>query len=232
MGGWTEKVLHNFGDGGNDGYLPGSGLIIDAHGNLYGTTAGGGTHGDGTVFELSPQGGGWTEGVLHSFNFNGQDGINPYGGLVFDAAGNLYGTTNFGGIHPACLANFGCGTVFELIPVGGGEWTERVLHSFGNGTDGAEPFFTSLIFDTAGNLYGTTNVGGLHGYGTVFELVRTQGGGWADRVLHSFGSGDDGALPFAGVILDGAGNLYGTTQQGGIHTCPVGNCGTVFEITP
>ncbi len=164
------------------------------------------------------------ETVLHSFG-NGNDGAAPYGRLIMDAAGNLYGTTSYGGIR-------NLGTVFELTPREGGGWTKRVLHNFSDGdNDGYLPG-SSLIFDTAGNLYGTTNIGGIHGYGTVFELVRTQGGAWANRVLHSFGSGDDGALPYSGVILDGAGNLYGTTQEGGIHTCGNLGCGTVFEITP
>ena len=163
-----ERVLHNFNNNGTDGLEPYAGLIFDAAGNLYGTTAGGGTgsncgaFGCGTVFELTPAAGGvWTETVLHNFNNNGTDGLEPYAGLIFDAAGNLYGTTAGGGTGSNCGA-FGCGTVFELTPAAGGVWTETVLHNFNNnGTDGLEPY-AGLIFDAAGNLYGTTAGGGTY----------------------------------------------------------------------
>ena len=128
-GGWTEKVLHSFGNG-TDGTRPYAGLIFDAAGNLYGTTTEGGTYRDGTVFELTPTaGGGWTETVLHSFNFNGTDGVLPNAGLIFDATGNLYGTTYYGGAGGGCQPD-GCGTVFELTPTADGGWTEQVLFSF------------------------------------------------------------------------------------------------------
>ncbi len=222
-GGWTEKKLHNFGNG-TDGVFPLADLNLDVAGNLYGTTYGGGglcSYGCGTVFELTPNGNGnWTEKVLHSFNDNGTDGDLPYAGLIFDAAGNLYGTTVAGGSSYA-------GTVFELTPHGNGNWTEKVLHSFSNvGTDGASPF-AGLIFDAAGNLYGTTTYGGNHP-GTVFELTPTGGGDWTEKVLHSFSNvGTDGAYPYGGLIFDAAGNLYGTTYLGGTY-----NYGTVFEVTP
>ncbi|MGA3054009.1 MAG: choice-of-anchor tandem repeat GloVer-containing protein [Candidatus Korobacteraceae bacterium] len=229
-GGWTEQVLHNFGNG-TDGNVPYAGLIFDNAGNLYGTTAGGGTHNAGTVFKLTPTEGGWTEQVLH--NFNDTDGANPEAGLIFDAAGNLYGTTWFGG-------TYGNGTVFELTPMAGGGWTENVLHNFGNGTDGAGAF-AGLIFDAAGNLYGATYAGGTYssgycpaGCGTVFELTPTEGGGWTEQVLHNFGNGADGSVPYASLIFDAAGNLYGTTWAGGTYSsgyCPAG-CGTVFELSP
>src|ERR1017187_8224217 len=142
-----------------DGLIPYGGLIFDAAGNLYGTTGYGGTNDLGTVFELTPAAGGtWTEQVLHSFG-SGTDGAYPYAGLIFDGAGNLYGTTSGGGTAH--------GTLFELTPAGGGTWTEQVLHNFGNGTDGAEPL-ASLIFDGAGNLYGTTSYGGSYGGGGGF----------------------------------------------------------------
>jgi uncharacterized repeat protein (TIGR03803 family) len=171
-GGWTEKVLHNFNENGTDGALPRAPLIFDAAGNLYGTTEYGGTYYDsdlGTVFELTPTaGGGWTETVLH--NFNGTDGEFPYSSLIFDGAGNLYGTTSAGGTYSSCLSGYYCGTVFELTPAAGGGWTETVLHSFGNGTDGYSPS-AGLIFDAAGNLYGTTPHGGTYEGGTVFEVT-------------------------------------------------------------
>ncbi len=218
-GGWTETVLHNFNNNGRDGVNPQAGLIIDAAGNLYGTTYRGGIHNSGTAFELSPQqGGGWTEKVLHSFG-HGSDGITPDANLTIDAAGNLYGTTYNGGIH-------GRGTAFELTPREGGGWTETVLHSFGNGSDGANPY-AGLIIDANGNLYGTTLAGGIHTAGTAFELSPRQGGGWTETILHSFGNGTDGNSPYAGLIFDASGNLYGTTLEGGIHSY-----GVVFEITP
>ena len=231
--GYTETVLHSFGDGSNDGQNPEAGLILDGAGNLYSTTPVGGIHGWGTVFELSPrEGGGYTETVLHSFDYNGSDGAYPLAGLIFDGTGNLYGTTNEGGIHTTCFGYPGCGTVFELLPRQGGGWTETVLHSFGSGTDGIVPA-AGLIMDTAGNLYGTTYEGGIRGGGTVFELSPREGGGYTETVLHSFGSGTDGYFPFAGLIFDAAGNLYGTTDYGGIHeTCDLNACGTVFELVP
>jgi uncharacterized repeat protein (TIGR03803 family) len=220
-GGWTEKALHDFNGNTKDGAEPYAGLIFDKAGNLYGTTLGGGAHGDGTVFELMPKaGGGWTEKVLHNFNFN-VDGYEPYAGLIIDASGKLYGTTSGGGAH-------GAGTVFELISKADGGWTEKVLHNFNsNAKDGREPY-AGLIFDKAGNLYGTTFDGGAYGNGTVFELMPRAGGSWTEKVLHSFNSnGTDGTNSYASLIFDKAGNLYGTTLDGGAY----GN-GTVFELTP
>jgi uncharacterized repeat protein (TIGR03803 family) len=220
-GGWTEQVLHYFGEG-QDGAQPIAGLILDATGNLYGMTPAGGTYGYGTVYELTPtQGGGWTEQVLYSFS-PGLDGFAPYAGLIFDAAGDLYGTAGASDFH----LGFN-GAVFELTPMQGGGWMEHVLHQFLiNGMDGEIPDAT-LVFDTAGNLYGTTEVGGTYGGGTVFELMPAQGGTWTERVLHSFNRNDTGGYqPSAGVVLDAAGNLYGTTPVGGAE-----NCGTVYELT-
>ena len=205
-------MLHSFNI--TDGSFPHSTLIFDAAGNLYGTTIGGGIHYNGSVVELSPrQGGGWTEQVLHSFNANGTDGYYLYGGLIIDTAGNLYGTTNDGG-------TLGYGTVFELTPRQDGGWTEMVLHIFlGTGSDGVFPY-DSLVLDAAGNLYRTTFEGGIHGYGTVFELTPGRGRDWSERVLqNSFGKNDsDGSLPYDGLIFDASGNLYGTTDFGGIHS--------------
>ena len=219
-GTWTEKVLYSF-SGGADGTAPYAGLIFDAAGNPYGTTSQGGSYDYGTVFELTPTGGGtWTEKVLHSFNY-ATDGANPYAGLIFDAAGNLYGMTVLGGL-------FNGGTVFELTPAVGGSWTESVLHNFGSGTDGANPYAGTLVFDAAGNLYGTTESGGTSNYGTAFELKPAAGGTWTEKVLHNFNNdGADGADPVAGLVFDAAGNLYGTTESGGPY-----NWGTVFELTP
>ena len=215
-----EKLLYNFCSLKNcfDGSYPYAGLIVDPAGNLYGTTQYGGAHDVGTVFELTPKaGGGWKEKVLYAFNNNGKDGLYPYAGVI-DAAGDLYGTTYTGGAHNG-------GTVFELKPKAGGGWTEKVLHSFGDGKDGTSPH-AALIIDAADNLYGTTVFGGADGSGTVFELTPKAGGEWAEKVLHSFGRGKDGASPYAGLIADAAGNVYGTTTDGG-----AGGLGTVFELT-
>src|ERR1019366_10683573 len=169
-----------------------------------------GTYFHGTVFELTPGAdGSWTEKVLYSFG-NYPDGSEPSAGLVFDAAGNLYGTTSLGG-------TYAYGTVFELTPTIGGSWIETVLYSFGGGTDGDGPL-AGLIFDAAGNLYSTTLRGGTYNYGTVFELTPIAGGGWTEKLLHSFiYDGTDGNLPYAGLIFDAAGNLYGTTVNGGTY---------------
>jgi uncharacterized repeat protein (TIGR03803 family) len=198
-------------------------LIFDGSGNLYGTTAAGGTFGEGTVFELSPNGGGgWTETVLYSFQNDASDGTSPSVSLVFDTAGNLYGTTSAGGSSSAC----GCGTVFQLTPVTGGGWTEKIIHSFFE-TDGYLPQ-AGLIIDKAGNLYGTTFFGGTYGYGTAFELSPEVGGNWNLTTLQNFNiSGDGGAYLYGGVILDAKGNLYGTTFRGGAS-----DEGTVFELSP
>jgi uncharacterized repeat protein (TIGR03803 family) len=231
-GRWTEKVLHSFNYNGKDGFEPEASLILDAAGNVYGTTTYGGTGGGcnvgcGTVFELTPRAGGrWTEKVLHSFNYNGKDGVDPYAGLIFDTANNLYGTTGGGGAYTY-------GTVFELTPKAGGGWMEKVLHNF-NGTDGLLPE-AGLISDAIGNLYGTTCCGGASGVGcggegcgTVFELTPKAGGRWTEKVLHSFSdNGKDGVTPYSGLISDAAGNLYGTTYFGGAS-----GGGTVFEIKP
>lgn len=177
----------------------------------------------GTVFELSFTAGVWTEKVLHSFG-NGTDGNSPYAGLVLDAANNLYGTTQGGGIH-----GYGYGTVFQLTPHQNGSWSERVLHSF-DGTDGGGPQGSLIFYGSNAVLYGTTSYGGVNNTGTVFELTPTQGGNWIETVLHNFGPayGADGNSPQGGLLFDNAGNLYGmTTGGGGTY-----NAGTVFEIGP
>jgi len=174
--------------------------------------------------------GGWTEKVLHSFNDNGTDGAGPDAGLIFDGSGNLYSTTFYGGSGTACAV--GCGTVFELTPKASGGWTEKVLHSF-SGKDGISPV-SGLILDGSGNLYGTTPLGDSEtncagNCGTVFELMPKAGGGWTEKVLHSFDYNHPrgGLYPYGALILDKAGNLYGTTEKGGAH-----DLGTVYEITP
>jgi uncharacterized repeat protein (TIGR03803 family) len=224
-GGWTTKVLHSFNPNGPDGNDPLGGVIFDLYGNLYGTTYYGGANNAGTVFELIPQPtGGWVEQVLYSFTANGTDGQYPVAGLILDAVGNLYGTTFEGGNRSAGCGNFGCGTVFELAHGTGGTWAEKILYSF-SGTDGGSPW-GSLTLDAAGNLYGTTTGFNASNYGSVFELTPSSGGGWTETVLHTFASGGtDGQSPYAGLLLDAVGNLYGTTYGGGPHSY-----GTVFEL--
>jgi uncharacterized repeat protein (TIGR03803 family) len=210
--GWKHKVLWTFGPKG--GKWPQGGLIFDQAGNLYGTTSGGGK-GLGLVFELTPNASGaWNETVLYVF-FKGDDG-EPAGQLTFDGQGNLYGTTGY--FH---------GAIFKLSPTSGGAWKQTILH-YGGHKGGTG--FSSLIFDGAGNLYGAADSGGGLGFngGDVFRLTPTSKGLWKEKVLHSFGSANDGSTPVGGLVFDSAGNLYGTTYYG--PTNP--NCGTVFEVTP
>jgi uncharacterized repeat protein (TIGR03803 family) len=217
---WTEAVLYSFSNS-SDGGDPQPGLIIDTAGNLYGTTSGGGTYSEGTVFELTPAaGGGWSEKVLHAFSNNGTDGEAPNGGLIFDPFGNLYGTTVYGGAYNN-------GTVFELNAQAGGVWTETVLHAFST-KHGDDPQ-AGLAFDAAGNLYGTTTQGisSCQGVcGVVFKLTPQAGGKWIETILHNF-TFLNGYDPVGSLIFDPAGNLYGATSWGGAH-----NVGTVFELTP
>jgi uncharacterized repeat protein (TIGR03803 family) len=160
-----------------------------------------------------------TETVLYSFT-GLSDGGEPSSNLTADAAGDFYGTTGGGGL--------GFGTVFEISPNGAGGWIQSVLHSFTGGTDGAYPAYSPVIFDGAGNLYGTTEWGGAYGYGVVFELSPKGGGNWTEIVLYSFANAPDGANPLDGVIIDPSGNLFGTTERGG----PGSATGAVFELSP
>jgi uncharacterized repeat protein (TIGR03803 family) len=275
----SEQVLYTF-LGGSDGQEPNGGLILDANGNIYGTTyrGGGNAARPGTVFEVSPSG---VETILHRFAAYKGDGRLPSGGLVMDKKGNLYGTTSEGGVDgfygPGLECYEQCGTVFEVTAAG----VEKTLYSFRGSKlkDGASPF-DSLILDKKGNLYGTTYAGGLYGYGTIFELTTagvekvlysfvgqpdagnpvgrllldakgnlygtTSFGGTfgvgavfelsasgKESVLYSFTGGTDGASPFDGLVMDAAGNLYGTTEIGGNfgNSCPEG-CGVVFKVVP
>jgi uncharacterized repeat protein (TIGR03803 family) len=284
-GTWTETTLYSFAGFTGDGNFPVGDLIIDGAGNLYGTTHWGGTansncpSGCGTVFELSPpaqQGGTWTEQILYKFS-GAPDGQYP-GGLLL-RSGMLYGTTNQGGssnfgvvyamkqvngvwservlyrfhgsndvcnpsaqnliadqsgnlFGTAGCGGFGDGAVFELSPPAGlgNPWTESVLYRFQGIPDGAIPE-AGLVFDRTGNLYGTTNGGGSHGLGAVFQLAppTQQGGTWTESILYSFAGGaNDGELPAAPLLLDGSGNLYSTTTQNEGTV----NAGIFFELSP
>ena len=216
---WTEKILYTF--SGPDGSQPFAGIIFDNVGNMYGTTAQGGANGYGTVYELSPSGGGWTEKVLYSFQ-NGSDGSNPIGGLIFDQSGNLYGAADNGG-------SGGGGTVFELTP-SGGSWTYNLLYSFTGGAQCGPR--ASLVMDGSGNLYGTTFCDGANNKGSIFKLTPSAGA-WTQTSLHDFTGGTDGEAPISNVIFDSAGNLYGTASRGGNHsTCGSIGCGVAWEIKP
>src|SRR5579863_2366927 len=209
----SYTVLHGFTGLVADGLFPlYSGVVRDAAGNLYGATFEGGAQGRGTVFKLDRFG---RETALHSFA-GGTDGAYPTGGLIRDGAGNLYGSTEQGG-DTSC----NCGTVFKVDAAG----SEIVLYAFTGGTDGAGPYASTLSRDTAGNLYGTTQGGGSTSCncGTVFKVDAAG----KESVLHAFEGGMDGEFPQGAVIRDAAGNLYGTTYQGGDLSC---NCGSVFKL--
>ncbi len=220
-----ETVLYSFGFSGDGG--GGANLIRDAAGNLYGAGGGGlyqcGRDPCGTLYELSPvAGGGWTKTVLHNFG-NGTDGSAPDTPIV-DAAGNLYGLTESGGLY-------GGGIAYELSPSQGGGWTETVLYNFSSGSDFGHGSY-NLWRDAAGNLYATMLLGGTYDAGMVFELSPSGDGPWTETVLWSFGNGSDGQLPESGVIMDAAGNLYGTTVAGGTYCSSLGGCGIVYELSP
>jgi uncharacterized repeat protein (TIGR03803 family) len=203
----TETVLYSF-SGGSDGANPFAGLVRDAAGNLYGTTAYGGSTGVGTVFKVDTSG---AETVLYSFTGGTADGCYPFGGLLRDKAGNLYGTTE------VCGAS-GIGTVFEVSKTG----KETVLHSFNGGSSDGCDIFGTPAMDKAGNLYGTANACGAAEAGMMWKVSKKG----KETVLHNFAGGSsDGSEPIAGVIMDAKGNLYGDTYQGGPS-----NLGTAYEL--
>jgi uncharacterized repeat protein (TIGR03803 family) len=259
----TEQVLYSFTDGSDGGY-PMAGLIFDAAGNLYGTTSSGGVYDQGTVFELSQSTGTWTETVLYSFT-GGADGGYPASGLLIDKAGNLYGTTQRGCDEMGCvfelrrgktrwqefvlysfsgssgnpsgltmdkadrvfgtteLGGDGAGTIFGMQHTETG-WQESTLYSFNENGDGPQNPQSGVAVGSPEHLYGTTPNGG-YGRGTVFELTYTKRG-WQEQIIYSFEGGYDGSTPYGGLVLDSAGNLYGTTSSGGDY-----NQGTVFELS-
>ncbi len=222
-GGWTSSVIHNF-TGAADGAAPNA-LIFGADGNLYGTAYNGGNvncpSGCGTVFKMVPVSGSWQLSVIHTFKGR-SDGHFPIG-LTFDAAGNLYGTTHNGGLSNG-------GVVYRLLPAASGPWTENLLYTFTGGLDGDLPN-SRLAVDAVGNVYGTTPGGGVSthfGYGTAFKIAPVNGGGWQWTMIEAFignlGRGP-GSYPDFGLILDGAGNVYGTTSGNG-------DSGEVIRLKP
>jgi uncharacterized repeat protein (TIGR03803 family) len=228
--GWTFTNLYYFHPTLTrpDGVEPMGSLYQDAQHNLYGTTAYGGSGNGGTVFELTAgKGGGYRDSLLYSFVSPYEVGYEPTSGLISDKQGNLYGTTRSGG--SGC--NELCGTVFEMSPTASG-WQEQTIYNFGQGAfDGFGPQYGNLAMDAQGNLYGVTVEGGngscTYGCGTVYELSPVAGGGWSEKVLYAFQGGADGEDPYGSVVVDAAGNVFGTTAYGGSQ-----GVGTVFEITP
>ena len=220
--GWTHTVLYNF-TGGADGGEPYKGVTLDAQGNLVGTAVTGGSGscegGCGVVFKLTNSGGVWTQTVIHAFT-GGNDGSGPGSPVAFDRRGNIYGTTPTGGAK-------GFGVVYKLTPGTNGSWNLSVVHTFSGGTDGLGGSASRLLFDAAGNIYGVNTVGGAKGFGNVYELSPTSGGGkWRLTVLYSFQDQPDGASPYGGLIFDKSGNLYGTTYYAGAN-----DLGTVYKLT-
>jgi uncharacterized repeat protein (TIGR03803 family) len=239
-GSWTEAVLHSFNKVKTDGYAPQSIPLLDAKGNLYGTTYAGGafihtanckslfqTTGCGIAFELTPgKNSKWTEKVLYNFAGGPKDGAFPVEGVAIDAKGNLYGLTGLGGGY------YSNGTVYQLKPGKNGKWKETLLYRFAShNNDGYDPVGIPVL-DAQGNLYGATSLGGTDGLGTVWKLRPGKSGHWTEAVLYNFGQGgpSDAADPYAGVILDAKGNLYGSTVEGG-GGCQGFGCGTVFELS-
>jgi uncharacterized repeat protein (TIGR03803 family) len=213
---WTQTILYSF-MAGDDGAHPQSGLIMDAAGNLYGTTSLGGPNNTGTVFELSRSGDTWTEKIIYAIPSN--DSIGMYAGLAMDGAGNLYGASG--------------ATVFELSPNGNGGWNPSILATFSPSGKGPFDAEGTLVLDQAGNLYGTSAWGGANNLGTVYKLTH-KNGSWQESVLYSFPANRaQGSHPWGGVVLDAAGNIYGTAMTGGLNStyCQL-TCGTVFELSP
>ncbi len=235
-GTWKGTVLYDFPVVATEGTVPYSGLVADSAGNYYGTTTTGGTSNSGTVFKISPAAnGGWTETVI--YNFTGVygtsgDGAYPLGNLLIDSQGNIFGATQLGGIFSPSNCNVynteQCGAVFKLSPNGDSTYTESVIYSFtGTNGDGANPP-AGLIMDSAGNLYGTTKLGGTHGGGIAFELSPSSGGTWTETILASFGASiSDAWAPSGPLTLDSAGNLYGTSDSAMGNGYP-----TVFRLAP
>lgn len=211
-GEWTENILENFKPSGKGGYYPGN-LILDTAGNVYGV-ASGGPDGGGLVFRLSPSGTGWNETIVHSFSKNGAGGGTPTV-IAFDSSGNLYGLTLSGGN--------GYGVAFKLTPSSHGSWTEEVIYNFG-AEDGSHP--SALLIDAFGNLYGTMVYAGPKGFGTIFRLSPETKEKWTVTHLHNFATNlSDGIWPYGTFIVDSAGNLYGSTGEGGFY-----GGGMVYEI--
>ena len=213
---WTQAVIHAF-TGGDDGSGPGARVAVDNRGNVYGMTPTGGANGLGTIYALHPKSNGdWALRVIHTFT-GGSDGSSGSAGKLLLRGGHVYGAATTGGAN-------GSGVVFEMRPTRSGEWDFKTLYSFKGAPDGVFPY-GALLFDAAGNLYGTTYYGGTSGLGTVYQLSPNGPGEWSETVLYSFKAGRDGNSSISNLVSDAAGNLYGTTSEGGLGS------GTIFKLT-
>ncbi len=214
-GTWTQTVIHSF--TGADGSGPGSRVTLDGRGNVYGMTPTGGADGLGTIYQLHPRSNGrWAFRVIHDFT-GGSDGSSGSAGKMVFRGGSLYGAATTGGA--------GYGTVFELRPTDTGGWNFRTLYEFQGAPDGSFPY-GALLFDQSGHIYGTTYYGGADGLGSIYELTRATGGNWSEQILYGFQAGEDGNSSISNLVFDTAGNLYGTTSEGGLGS------GTIFELAP
>lgn len=214
---WTQRVIHAF-TGGADGSGPGSRVAVDKRGNVYGMTPTGGANGLGVIYLLRPRSsGGYALRVIHTFT-GASDGSSGSAGKLVLRGGRIFGAATTGGNH-------GSGTVFQLTPTQTGEWDFKTLYSFAGAPDGVFPY-GALLFDAAGNIYGTTYYGGTNGLGAVYKLSPTLSGEWDETVIYSFQAGNDGNSSISNLVSDPAGNLYGTTSEGGLGS------GTIFELSP
>ena len=218
---WTESVLYNF-TGGDDGFGPGSALVSDKAGNLYGTAPDGGLYAEGVVYQLAPDQGQWKQTVIHAFTGGDDGAVGSLGPLLLDSAGNLNGVTELGG-------KFGAGVVFRISPAGNA-WNFTTLYAFQSLPDAGFPY-GGLVADSRGRLFGTSYFGGTAGLGSLFDIgagatARTP---WKESVLYSFQGTDDASFPTSTLVFDAAGNLYGTSSTGGNPSC---DCGTIFKLAP
>jgi len=216
-GTWTQTVIHAF-TGEDDGSGPGARVTVDGAGNVYGMAPTGGAYGLGTIYKIRQgQNGAWVLKVIHAFT-GGADGATGSAGRMILRQGHLYGAATTGG-------TYGSGVVFELTPTQVGEWDFRTIYSFRGQPDGSFPY-GALLFDSSGNIYGTTYYGGANNIGAVYQLTPRANGEWREKVLYSFQGGTDGNSPISNLVFDTARNLYGTTSEGGLGT------GTIFKLSP
>jgi uncharacterized repeat protein (TIGR03803 family) len=219
-GTWTQQVVHAF-TGGDDGSGPGARVTVDRVGNIYGMTPTGGANSVGTIYKIHEVAGGWNFRVIHTFT-GGDDGGSGSAGRMILRRGRLYGAATTGGAH-------GVGVIFELRPTAVGEWDFRSIYAFQGQPDGIFPY-GALLFTGSGKIYGTTYYGGSGscegGCGAVYELSPRRNGEWDERVIYSFQKGTDGNSPISNLVRDAAGNLYGTTSEGGLGS------GVIFKLSP